>query len=87
MGAVLARAFASGHAVDFVLAVMLAEGAILVARQRTAAADVAIALAPGALLLLALRTALTHAPWQWSALFVALSLPAHLADLRRRGLL
>ncbi len=82
----LARLFASGHAVDLVLAVMLAEAAYLLARRRRPAIDLLLALAPGALLLLALRAALTQMGWEWVALFVALSFPAHLADLRRRGL-
>jgi len=47
---------------------------------------VVLALLPGALLLIALRAALTGAGWAWVALFVTLSLPAHLADMRRRRL-
>lgn len=81
----MSRLFASGHAADLVLAVMLAESVWLLSRRRRPALDVALALAPGALLLLALRAALTQMGWEWVALFVALSFPAHLADLRRRG--
>ena len=86
MAAFLARLFASGHAVDLVLAVMAVEGAWLVSLARRSAADVVLALLPGALLLVALRAALTGAGWAWVALFVTLSLPAHLADMRRRRL-
>ncbi|CAM3037782.1 hypothetical protein SPAN111604_00895 [Sphingomonas antarctica] len=38
-------------------------------------------LLPGALMMVALRTALTGADWRWTALALALSFPAHLADL------
>lgn len=77
--------FASGHAVDIVLAVMLAEAAFLIVRGREAA-TVVLAFLPGALILLAVRAALTGAGWPWVALALAASFPAHLADLRRRGL-
>jgi len=82
----LAGLFESGHAVDIVLAVMLAEGVWLTARRRRSTLDVALALVPGALLLLALRAAVTQIGWEWVASFVALSFPVHLADLRRRGM-
>ena len=78
--------FATGHAVDIVLAVMLAEAGWLVARQRSAATTVVLAFLPGALILLAVRAALTDAGWPWVALSLAASFPAHLLDLRRRGL-
>lgn len=77
--------FASGHAVDIVLAVMLAEAAFLIVRGRDAA-TVGLAFLPGALILLAVRAALTGAGWPWVALALAASFPAHLADLHRRGL-
>lgn len=38
-------------------------------------------LLPGALMMLALRAALTGADWRWTALALALSFPAHIADL------
>ncbi len=77
--------FASGHAVDIVLAVMLIEAVALIARGR-AAATIVLAFLPGALILLAVRAALTGAGWPWVALALAASFPAHLGDLRRRGL-
>ena len=77
--------FASGHAVDVVLAVMLAEVAVLVARGRPALTT-SLAFAPGALILLALRAALVGAEWPWVAAALAASFPAHLLDLHRRGL-
>ncbi len=81
--------FSSGRAADVVLLVMAAEGAWLTWRpgaRRGAALDAALALLPGACLLLALRSALTGAPWPWTAAAVTASLPFHLADLARRRL-
>lgn len=81
--------FASGRAVDFVLLVMALEAALLIAlfRRRglgVAPADLLAMLLAGACLLLALRAALTQAPWLWVAGWLALALVAHLADVRRR---
>lgn len=78
--------FASGHAVDIVLAVMLIECLVLIRRRRSAAVAVVLAFLPGALILLAVRAALTASGWQWVALWLAASFPAHLADLSRRRL-
>ena len=77
----LAALFASGHAVDIVLGVLALEAVWLVWRGRR---DTLSVLLPGALILLALRAALTGAPWWAVAGWLALSLPAHLYDLRRR---
>lgn len=77
--------FASGHAVDVVLAFMLLEGIWLVARGR-ALLTVFLMLMPGALMLVALRAALTGLPWYWIAVPLTVSLPLHLADLRHRRL-
>ena len=76
-----AALFASGHAVDIVLGVLALEAGWLVWRGRR---DALSALLPGALILLALRAALTGAPWWAVAGWLMLSLPAHLYDLRRR---
>jgi hypothetical protein len=75
--------FASSHAVDVVLGFMLIEGIWLVVR-RWSALTVFLMLAPGALMVLALRAALTDAPWYWIVLPLTVSLPLHLADLRHR---
>jgi hypothetical protein len=75
----------SGHAVDIILLVMLAEALWLYLRRRIALVDIALALLPGALILLAARAALVGAPWHLIALPLALSFPVHLADMRRRG--
>jgi hypothetical protein len=83
--------FASGHAVDLVLLVMVAELVFLSIRRRARAdgpamMDRVLAFAPGVCLLLALRAALTGAGWAWVAAALAASFPFHLADLARRRL-
>jgi hypothetical protein len=75
--------FASGHAVDIVLAVLLAEFVWLRIRGDNTL-DIALMLAPAALILLGLRAALTGSDWVWVALPLAASFPVHLADLSRR---
>ena len=85
----MAGFFASGHAVDFVLLVMAAEFAVLSLRRTASGADRldrVLALMPGVCMLLALRAALTGAPWPWVAAALAASFPFHLADLARRRL-
>ena len=79
------RLFAQGHAIDIVLAVMLAEAAWLVAGRRVAIGAVAGMMLPGALILLAARAALTGSDWGLVALPLAASFPAHLAEVARRG--
>lgn len=78
--------FSSGRAVDIILAVMLVEITVLVRRRPTEPIAIVLAFLPGALILLAVRAALTDADWQWVALALGASFPAHLADIRRRGL-
>ncbi len=85
----MAGFFASGHAVDFVLLVMAVEFAVLSLRRtadRSNRLDRVLALMPGVCMLLALRAALTGAPWPWIAAALAASFPFHLADLARRRL-
>jgi hypothetical protein len=82
----------SGHAVDLILAVIAGEFVYLAWRNRRQghARDllgIVYALAPGACLLLALRAAQTGAGWAWTAAFLTLSFPIHIADLARRRLL
>ena len=74
---------ASGHAADFVLAVLAIEALILL-RAGRALIDVALLLVPAMLMMLGLRAALVGAAWPWIALPLAASFPVHLADLRRR---
>lgn len=63
---------------------MAAEAVWLVLRYRSRPADVAAMLLPGALMVVALRAALVGATWPAIALPLALSLPAHIVDMRRR---
>ncbi len=84
--ATLNALFASGHAIDIVLAVVALEmglGVCVLGRHR-AKLDLLFALAPGFLLLLALRAALTGAGALWVAAFLIASFPIHLIDLARR---
>ncbi len=77
--------FASGRAIDLVLAVLALEALLFLFLTRgTRRRDLLLALVPGLFLLLALRASLTGAPWQVIAALVALSLPAHLLDIGRR---
>ncbi|QZH76761.1 MAG: hypothetical protein JY451_15675 [Erythrobacter sp.] len=76
--------FASGRAVDVVLAVILIETVYLLWRGWRVS-DLALLLLPAVLMLLALRAALVGADWIWIALPLALSFPVHLADLSRRA--
>lgn len=78
--------FTSGHAVDFVIAFMVVEATILILMKRRAL-TVIITILPGAVMMLALRAAITGAGWQWVAIWLAVSLPLHLADLRHRKLI
>jgi hypothetical protein len=74
----------SGRAIDIALAVLLVELVLLGILRRRAAWPLIVGLAPGLCLMIALRAALTSAPWSVVALWVALSLPLHLVDLRCR---
>ena len=79
----MAEFFASGHAVDVVLAILALEFFWLAFRQGRAL-DAALMLLPAALILLGLRAALTGAAWYWVAIPLTLAFPVHLADLARR---
>lgn len=75
--------FASGHAVDVVLAVLAVEAIWLLSRGKRLR-DIALLMLPAVAILLALRAALTGADWPWIAAPLALSFPIHLADLKAR---
>lgn len=75
--------FASGHAVDVVLVVLLVE-AIWLKRRGNMWADIAPALLPAVLMMIALRAALTGMAWPFISVPLALAFPVHLYDLRRR---
>ncbi len=76
--------FASGHPVDLILAVLALEILVFAIWRRRSLVNAIVAALPGICLLLALRAALTGAGWMVIALWLVLSLPAHLADLWRR---
>lgn len=81
--------FHSGLVADVILAVMIAEAALLLVYRRAtgrgpAPADLAAMLFAGACLVLALRAALTGSHWPVVAAFLAAALIAHLTDLYRR---
>jgi hypothetical protein len=79
--------FTSGHAVDLVLAVMAVEALILIFVKKRRPLTVVLTILPGAAMMLALRAALTGAGWQMIAIWLTVSLPLHLADLRHRKLI
>jgi hypothetical protein len=83
----LAAFFTSGHAVDLVLAVMAIEALFLVRVKKRRPLTVVLTILPGAAMMLALRSALTGAGWEMIGLWLTVSLPLHLADLRHRKLL
>ena len=76
--------FASGHAVDLILAIMALEAGFLLLTRRMTAFGLLLVLGPGVLILLGARAALVGAAWWWIALALAASFPLHLLDLRRR---
>ena len=75
--------FTGPRLADTVLFALAAEFVVLVAVGRGWRV-VTIALLPGAFLVLALRGALGGMGWPWIVLPLALSWPAHIADLRSR---
>ena len=79
--------FESGRAVDLILIVMAVEALVLIVVRKRAVLTVALTLLPGTAILLAARAAVTGASWHWIALWLTVSLPLHLADLRHRRLL
>jgi hypothetical protein len=80
----MAWLFASGHAADLILGVLLIEGAWLRLARGWSWAAILGLLGPAALIVLGLRAALVGAAWWWIALPLAASLPLHLMDLRAR---
>jgi hypothetical protein len=80
----LAGLVASGRIAEVALLALVLEGAALVGFGRRPAGDTILKLLPGAFLLLALRAALAGDGWPMVALWLTLSLPAHLADMMRR---
>ena len=75
--------FASGRAVDVVLAVLAIEAIWLKFRGGSWVA-IGLALIPAALMMIALRSALTGMDWPYISIPLALAFPVHIFDLRRR---
>lgn len=81
--------FANGRVIDFILALVVAEGAALLVLRRATGRGVGPSallanLAAGGFLLAALRFGLSGAGDAWIGVCLALALVAHLADLRAR---
>ena len=78
--------FASGRAVDVVLAVLVIEALWLRLRAQKWA-DIIPALLPAILMMLGLRAALTGMEWPFISLPWALAFPVHVYDMHRRRML
>ena len=78
--------FASGRAVDVVLAVLVIEALWLRLRAQKWA-DIIPALLPAILMMLGLRAALTGMDWPFISLPLALAFPVHVYDMHRRRML
>ncbi|MFM8678565.1 MAG: hypothetical protein ACKOGH_02965 [Alphaproteobacteria bacterium] len=81
--------FESGRIVDAILALIVLQFAGLAWLRRRhgigpSPRELLPTLAAGSALLLALRAALVAAHWTWVAVWLALALVAHLADIHRR---
>jgi hypothetical protein len=83
----MAWLFASGHAADVVLAFIAIEIPWLIYARRQSSTSVLLMILPGAMMVLAVRAAITGMAWPWVALALTASLPLHLADVRRRGMI
>ena len=80
--------FASGRIIDLILLVVLAEALALAVwprlRGRMRLIDVAGLLLPGVMLMLAVRAALTGAPYTMTAAMLAAAFVFHILDVARR---
>lgn len=76
--------FASGHAADLILGVLVVEAVWLRWLRGWGWGAILGLLGPAALIVLGLRAALIGADWWWIALPLAASLPLHLMDLASR---
>jgi hypothetical protein len=91
MDAILTSLLSTGLGVDIALGFIALEFAYLFLRcpqdrRRHKALELFLALGAGVCLMLALRCALTGAPPIWIAVWLAASLPFHLADSIKRKL-
>jgi len=81
--------FSNGRIVDFILALVIVEAAVLLTYKfmtgrGVPAAGLLTNLLAGSFLLLALRSALTESYWTGTAAWLAAALVAHVADLFQR---
>ena len=84
----LERLFSSGLAIDLILVVVVLEVIVLAAVPRLRGAmtllDMVSLVVPGVMLMLALRTALTGAPYTMTAVCLTAAFVFHLWDVARR---
>lgn len=85
----IAEAFSNGHIIDAILVMVVLEAVFLWRWHHRSGRGPRLRsllplLASGFLLLLAVRAALTQAPWPLVALPLGAALLAHIADLRSR---
>ncbi len=78
--------FASGRAVDVVLAVLALE-AVWLRFRGNRWIDIVSALLPAVLMMLSLRAALTGMAWPFISIPLAMAFPVHLYDLHRRKMI
>ena len=80
--------FASGRIIDLILLLVVVEAAVLAAWPRLRGSmtmvDVAALLAPGVMLMLAVRAALSGAPYTITAAVLAAAFAFHILDVTRR---
>lgn len=81
--------FVSGQIADVILLLMALEGAVIAGFKLATGRGIALPslasnLAAGACLILALKSVLTGADYETTALWLAASLAAHIADLSMR---
>lgn len=80
--------FASGRIIDLILLLVVVEAAVLAAWPRLRGSmtmvDVAALLAPGVMLMLAVRAALSGAPYTITAAVLAAAFAFHILDVARR---
>ena len=85
----MAELYSSGRVIDLILVLMVLETVVLIRywRRRSGGVPPLVAilnLVSGGALLLAVRCALTGAPWYWVGGFLGTAGLAHLADLWQR---
>jgi CBS-domain-containing membrane protein len=85
----MAKLFATGAVIDIIVCAMLLELLVLIlargrARRGLPVAELMANLGAGAALLMALRAALLGSPWQRIAVWLAVALGMHAADLGLR---